>query len=160
MANFQFRLQSVLKLRERERDQAADAVQQAQLALDKLNKQIDELTQESNLQNLVRHQASLGTVQVQQLLDVQRYQLYIAQKIAGVQSNVTLIEKELEVRRGKLVVCEQAVRVLEKLREKQQAEWSQIALIRQQARLDEWASYRHLAGSSNESLSPDEPLIT
>ncbi len=156
MANFHFRLQSVLKLRERQRDQAADSVQQAQMALNKLNEQIEQLTQESNTQNTVRHQASVGEVRVQQLIDVQRYQLYIVHKIAGIKSNADLIEKELEVRRQKLIVCEQGVRALEKLRDKQLSQWNQIALARQQARLDEWAGYHHLASKSPGTQSPDE----
>lgn len=158
MANFQFRLQSVLKLRERDRDRAAEAVEQAGTAKVKLLEQIAQLRRESEEQNPVREQASLGAVNVQRLVEVQRFQLFISQQIAGLESNVAIIDKELEQRRSKLVRCEQSLRALERLRDRKLTAWNAGLLQMQQARLDEWAGYRHLVMKTEKAIASKDNL--
>lgn len=143
MSNFRFRLQSVMRLRVRERDKAAQAVQQAQLARQKLLDQVEELQAESAEQNTVRSVASVGQVNIQRVLDAQRYQMNLMESVRGIQANVTLIDQEIEKRRAKLVSCEQDVRALEKLQQHQLEAWRAEQEVRSQARLDEWASFQH-----------------
>ena len=132
-----------MRLRVRERDKAAQALQQAQLAQQKLLEQIEELQQESHQLAALRSEASRGQVDIQRLLDVQRYQLTLLENIRSIQSNVALIEQEIEKRRAKLVVCEQGVKALEKLEESKREGWLAEQSQRTQANLDEWASFQH-----------------
>lgn len=143
MSNFRFRLQSIMRLRVRERDKAGQALQQAQLAKQKLLDQARAIQEESDRQITVRSAASLGQVDVQRVIDAQRYQLTLAESIRSLEGNITLIDEEIEKRRARLVVCEQEVRVLEKLEENQRDAWEAEQALRSQGRLDEWASHRH-----------------
>ena len=143
MSNFRFRLQSIMRLRVRDRDKAGQALQQAQLAKQKLLDQIREYQEESDCQISVRSAASLGQVDIQRVIDAQRYQLTLAESIRSLEANIGLIDQEIEKRRAKLVVCEQEVRVLEKLEEHQRTAWEAEEAVRGQARLDEWASFQH-----------------
>ncbi|MGN6136873.1 MAG: flagellar export protein FliJ [Aureliella sp.] len=147
MSNFRFRLQSIMRLRVRERDKAGQALQQAQLAKQKLLDQMGEIQEESDRQIAVRSAASLGPVDIQRVIDAQRYQLTLAENIHSIQENVKLIEQEIDKRRAKLVVCEQEVKVLEKLEEKQRSAWLAEEESRAQARLDEWGSFQHFRRS-------------
>jgi flagellar export protein FliJ len=140
---FRFRLLSIQRLRERERDQAAQALQQAQLAKQKLLDQISQLESENQQQVAARSQASTGVVDVQRVIDTQRYQLTLLERVRFIQGNVKLIDEEIEKRRAKLVVCEQGVRALEKLEEHGRENWINEQSARSQSRLDEWASYQH-----------------
>jgi flagellar export protein FliJ len=132
-----------MRLRVRERDKAAQAVQQAQLAKQKLLDQIDELQAESAQQNSVRSSASVGQVNIQRVLDAQRYQMNLLESVRGIQANVKLIDQEIEKRRAKLVTCEQDVKALEKLQQNQLEAWKFEQDARSQSRLDEWASFQH-----------------
>lgn len=132
-----------MRLRVRERDKAAQAVQQAQLAKQKLLDQIEELQSESAQQNSVRSGASLGQVNIQKVLDAQRYQMNLLESIRSIQANVALIDQEIDKRRIKLVACEQDVKALEKLEQHQREAWRDEQAMLSQARLDEWASFQH-----------------
>jgi flagellar export protein FliJ len=143
MSSFRFRLTSIMRLRVRERDKAAQALQQAQLAKQKLLDQIASLEHEIQEQAAFRGQASLGQVDIQRLLDVQRYQMNLLEEIRSIRGNVGLIEQEISKRRAKLVVCEQGVKALEKLEENNRAAWQAEQSQRTQASLDEWASFQH-----------------
>lgn len=132
-----------MRLRVRERDKAAMSLQQAQQAKQKLADQRAELEAESQKQTALRGSASLGQVDIQRVLDVQRYQLTLAETISGIDGNIAMIEQELEKRRARLVVCEQEVRALEKLSEHQRNAWEAEQELRSQSRLDEWASFQH-----------------
>src|SRR5690349_12179354 len=104
-----------MRLRVRERDKAAQSLQQAQLARQKLLDQVRELEEESQQLVQLRSAASVGQVDIQRVLDAQRYQLTLIESIRSIGSNIALIDQEIEKRRAKLVVCEQEVRALEKL---------------------------------------------
>ena len=132
-----------MRLRVRERDKAAQALQQAQLAKQKLLNQVREHQHESDQQISVRSAASLGHVDIQRVMEAQRYQLTLAELIRGIERNVALVEQEIEKRRAKLVVCEQELKALEKLEEHQRSAWEAEQAVRDQARLDEWGSFRH-----------------
>ncbi len=146
--SYKFRLASIQRLRERERDKAAQALQQAQMAKQKLEQQIEDLETESRQLIALRGSASVGQVDVQRVIDAQRYQMNLLEKIHGIRGNIDLIEQEIEKRRAKLVLCEQGVKVLEKLDEKQHGDWVAQQAERTQSRLDEWASFHHYRRAS------------
>lgn len=153
MSQFRFRLQSVQKLRERLRDEAADSLRQARLAIQKLNDQVDLLQNEMVEQQELQMGASTGVINTQRVLESQRYQLHLTGEILALKENISLIEQECERRQQLLIKREQDVRALEKLKEAQLAQWHHAQNLAQQSRLDEWASFRFWKQSQVESAS-------
>lgn len=149
MSQFKFRLQSVQKLRERMRDEAADSLRQARLAIQKLNEQMDELHAEMAGQARLQSEASSGVINTQRMLESQRYQLHLLSQTQTIKDNIALIEQECERRQQLLVKREQDVRALEKLRESQLSNWQYAQTLAQQSRLDEWASFRFWKNAQN-----------
>lgn len=144
MANsFRFRLQSIVRLRERERDQAADELRLAQQAKQVLLDQITGLQNEREQANAQRQLARPGVFDPQKMLESHRYQMHLDNQINHLQSQVSLVEQECQRRRAKLVKCEQAVRSLEKLKEKQLADWEAGLQSKSQDALDQWSSFRY-----------------
>lgn len=143
VSTFKFRLSSIQRLRQRDRDAAAQSLQQAHLAKQKLMDQIANLEAENAQLVALRGEASTGMVDVQRVIDTQRYQMSLHENIRSLSQNVALIEQEIERRRAKLVVCEQGVKALEKLETLGREAFEAEQLIRSQSRLDEFASYQH-----------------
>jgi flagellar FliJ protein len=121
MAQFLFRFQALLRLRESERRQRQLEFAQAYEADRLLQQQIDAAQAAWNAaRETVREAAAPGEVQVDKLIELQRYALSIqvqCQKLAQQQSH---IRNELERRRNHLVEANRQVRMLEKLRERQE----------------------------------------
>lgn len=140
---FQFRLQSILRLRERDRDQAAQALEQAVRAKQILLDRIDEIEKERRELLEQRGAASMGKVDIQHILTSQRYEAGLIEQVRGIELNIGKIEIAIQERRAKLVQCEQGVKVLEKLRDGQRETWDLEQAARSQSRLDEWASFQH-----------------
>ena len=140
---FKFQLQNVQTLRERERDAAADAFRQAQLAISKLEEETECLLQEHASQLPLQANSIQGNVNPQRLLESHRYQMHLLQQVAHLRSQVELVKSEAEKRRLVLVKREQAVRSLEKLAEQQRAEWEAASEQRAQIALDEWSGFQY-----------------
>ncbi|GAB5404152.1 MAG: flagellar export protein FliJ [Aureliella sp.] len=143
MTQFKFRLQSVIQLRERERDTAAEDYQKAMQAIEELNRQIESLQDESQALTPLLEVAGRGRVDTNTVLASRQYQSHIAQQIAGIQETLQKIEEECEKRRQVLVAKEQALKSIEKVKDKQRQEFEALALSRSQLALDEWASTKH-----------------
>jgi flagellar protein FliJ len=144
MANsFRFRLDSVLRLRERDRDMAAESLRQALEAKQILEDQITERRQERDQQNSLRLAGKHQQFEPQRMLEAQRYQMFLDSQVAALQEQVGLIEQECQRRRATLVKCEQAVRALEKLRENQRIQWQAVEDTRAQNALDQWSGFRY-----------------
>jgi flagellar export protein FliJ len=69
--------------------------------------------------------------------------LHLLQQVASLRAQLELIDAECEKRRLNLVLKEQALSSLEKLRGKQQAQWTAMEISREQEMLDQWASFKH-----------------
>ncbi len=157
MANsFRFRLQSIVRLRERERDQAADEFKLAMQAKQVLLDQITTLQSERQQVNLQRNVSQTGAFDPQKMLEAHRYQIHLDSQVAHLQEQVSLVEQECQRRRAKLVKCEQAVRALEKLKEKQQADWDSVLSQKSQDRLDEWSSFRYWSDQTTSTVQTPE----
>lgn len=143
MTQFKFRLQPVVQLRLRERDAAAENYRKATQAIDELNRQIDELQKESELQTPLLQVASQGRVNADTVLAARQYQSHLAQQMAGIGETLKTIQQECENRRQVLVVKEQALKSIEKVKAKQRLEFETSTLKREQLALDEWASTKH-----------------
>lgn len=141
--SFRFRLLSIVRLRERERDEAAESLRQALQAKQILEDQVSELRAERNSQNELRMVAHQGAIDPQRMINAQRYQMYLDGQVAGLQQQIAMVEQECQRRRASLVKCEQAVRSLEKLEEHQRVEWNDGQATSEQNTLDQWSSFRY-----------------
>ncbi len=138
-----FRLATLLRLRERDRDHAAKAVQEVHMAIGKLNDAEAEIRQINADMDAVRKDASHGMIAIRQILDAQRYQLILEAQAAEIADHQGKLQQELERRQHQLVRAQQSVKSLEKLRDQRAKAEDTLALAKQQERLDEWASVRY-----------------
>jgi flagellar export protein FliJ len=157
---FRFRLQSVVRLRELDRDEAAEGLRQALQAKQILENQVSDIQIERSQQDELRLASKTGAINFQKMIDAQRYQVYLDSQKADLQRQISLIEQECERRRARLVKCEQAVRSLEKLELHQRTEWSSQQASKDQSTLDQWSSFRywsnHQADDGSQALQPPD----
>lgn len=137
-----FRLATLLKIRERERDQAAKSVQEARMAIETLSNQKQELLAQNESMNAIRKSASLGAINLQSILDTQRFQMVLGAQVQQIDNHLGTLNQELQRREAQLLKCQQAVKSLEKLRDQRTESAELLALQKQQERTDEWASVR------------------
>lgn len=140
MASFTFRLESLLKLREADRQQRrlelAEAFQAEQLLHTQFEQVADDLRE---LAVRSRVSASPGRVNVDRLRDTQRYKTVLESQQQLLRQRAEQIGKEVESRREALAASDKEVRVLEKLRTKQMQEHAAANLRREVLHLDEVA---------------------
>ena len=143
-----FRFASILRLRIRERDLAASAVEEVVRAMAMIDSQVDEARAE--LQSLVheRKMASTGNVAVSNLLDFQRHQLVLMGNIQFLTQQRSTLLQEKQRRESKLMKAQQAVKSFENLSEQQQNEALRLENERLQSRLDEWSNTRSVVKNS------------
>jgi flagellar FliJ protein len=122
MKKFQFRLDSLVRLREAVRDerraQLAEAMRiQASLdgEMQQLRLKLDEARQ--------MHTAPRGAVDIDRLLVAERYEMVLLLEKHKLEQQQAGMNAEVEKRRQALVWADQDVRVLEKLRETQFQRW-------------------------------------
>ena len=138
-----FRLATLLKIRERDRDVAAKAVQDVRLAIEKLDEAQRDIDEANRQMNEARKQSSFGAINLHQILDAQRYQMVLSAQAAQIADHKGKLNQELERRQFALMQSQKAVKSLEKLRDQRAQEADVHALAKQQERLDEWSSIRH-----------------
>ena len=138
-----FRLATLLKLRIRDRDIAAKAVQDVRHAIVKLTDRENEIRTSNREMDEYRMQASHGAVNLHQILEAQRFQMVLSAQLDQIADHQSKLKQELERREFTLLKTQQAVKSLEKLREQRDEAAEIHALAKQQERLDEWASIRH-----------------
>ncbi len=120
MSKFKFRLATLLRLREVARDQRRADLAEAYRADDLLQEQLDLITgQRRALAERCREVVGPGVVDVDQLVEAQRFELTLDAQCKYIEGQREKITEEIERRREALVGANREVRVLEKLREKQ-----------------------------------------
>jgi len=120
VAKFKFRLATLLRLREATRDERRSELGKAYQVDDVLREQVGRVAEElESLKNVCRRESSPGAVDVDRLVEAQRYELALRfqQKQLGEQRKA--VSEEIERRRQRLLGADRDVRVLEKLRDKQ-----------------------------------------
>lgn len=143
MERFRFRLETLLKVRRADRQQRRVELAQAYQAERLIQQQMDSLAAELGTAWQKTRQASApGEVDVDQLLELQRYTLTIQSQTQQLGTQQTRIREEVERRRRALVEADRQVKTLEKLREKQQAAFRLGELKIEQKLLDEAATKR------------------
>ncbi len=140
-----------MKIRERDRDLAAKALQDVRLALEKLDIAQQEIDLANQQMNDARKQSSFGAINLHEILDAQRYQMVLSAQSAQIADHKGKLNQELERRQFALVQSQKAVKSLEKLRDQRAQAADLHALARQQDRLDEWSSIRHAMSSIREA---------
>jgi len=118
---FTFRLETLLRVRRLHRDERRNELAQAFRAEAVIMEQINQ--SERDLAAVRRTRVVRpGTVNVDRLVDSQRFEMTL--RLDGIQlaAQRAQIAEEIERRREQLVAADRDVRVLEKLREKQQTQ--------------------------------------
>ena len=122
MASFQFRLATLLKLRENERRQRQIELGQAMEAERIMLQRAESIAAEiATAKGNARVASSPGEVSVDTLLELQRYTLQMRAQARLIAEQITQVRTEVERRRQVLVEADRQVRTLEKLRDKQSA---------------------------------------
>lgn len=120
MTRFRFRLATLLRLREAARDERRAALAEAYRVDEVLVGRAEQLDQElARLRARMRHVAGPGQVDVDELLEAQRYELSLRAGRGRLDEQRRSVAEEIERRRELLAEANREVRVLEKLREKQ-----------------------------------------
>ena len=119
MARFNFRLKTLMKIREATRDERALNLAEAVKAEQTLDAQASQFHgQVHDLQQEYRNLTQERMVDVDRLLDVQRYQQILRAQREDLLQKKAMVTTEVQRRRQLLLEADQEVRVLEKFREK------------------------------------------
>lgn len=144
MAAFQFRLATLLRLREALRDE-----RRTQLAeVLRLAEQIGERRQavEKALRDALTIQTSAsGEIDAERLLNATRYDLVLRAELRQIELQETTLQSEAEKRRHALVAADRDVRTLERLRETQLERHREEAGRNSAKEFDEIALQRYAA---------------
>jgi flagellar export protein FliJ len=140
-----FRFDSILQLRHRQRDSAAMAVDEVVRAVRILDDQLSDLQQEISALDGERKLALHGTIAVGQLMEIQRHQLILIGNVQYLNQQRGKLLQEKTRRDFALLKAQQALKSLEKLKEKRDGEEKFRDAKLAQGRLDEWANTRVIA---------------
>ncbi|MDZ4658923.1 MAG: flagellar export protein FliJ [Bythopirellula sp.] len=126
MAKFRFRLATLQKLREIQRDELRSKLAEAVQAHQILEEELAHVTTDiANLQAMRRQAVTSGQVNVEPLLEAQRYHGVLLAQQATMQEQTRLLTAEVERRRVAVVEADRQVKVLEKLHERKLDEFRQ-----------------------------------
>ena len=122
MSTFRFRLETLLRLRMAERDERRAELAKAQCAEALLLEQASEIErQRQELVGATRQLSLPGEADIDALVRTHRFELVLRTQAVHIANQLVQVRAELERRRQTLVEADRGVRVLEKLRERQQA---------------------------------------
>jgi flagellar FliJ protein len=138
MAEFKFRLATYLRLRETIRDERRSHLAQAYRAEALIQSEQARLDEESAAVGAkIRGAAGPGLVNVDGLLDAQRYQMILRAQSQHLAVQREQVAAEIQRRHQALVEANRDVQVLEKLRARQQEQYRYEENRREIAHLDE-----------------------
>ena len=143
MAKFRFRLATLQKLREIHRDELRSKLAEAVQAQQILEAQFAELTVEiATLESMRRKAVTNPTINVDPLLEAQRYQGVLLAQQAKMREQMRLLSAEVERRREAVVESDRHVKVLEKLHDRKLEEFREERQRAETKVLDEVAARR------------------
>ena len=155
MSRFIFRLEPLLKIRGARRDECRAALAEGYRVDEVLRKQFDSMERELDaLREFCRRKASTGHVDIDRLVEAQRYELVTRAQQGKIAQQRETVAVEIERRRQALVESDREVRVLEKLRERQAEQHRREEEVREARRLDEVATqqtYRKMQLAAQEA---------
>lgn len=140
---FTFRLQTLSKIRAAERDERQRRLSEAHRADDVLQARAVELDADlATVEQTLRTASQPGLINVDSLLDAQRYELLLTARRADLRMQQSRLAAEIDRRRQALVEADRDVKVLDKLREKRLEEHRRQAARLEIKQLDEAALLR------------------
>jgi flagellar protein FliJ len=140
MSTFQFRMATLLRLREATRDERRAHLAEAQRADAELQSQLTQVGDElRRLQHECRKTAGPGTVDVPRLIEVDRYMAELRAQESQLQQQRQTLAEEIDRRREAVLEADRDVQSLEKLRDRQLQAHRQEEERRENKRLDEAA---------------------
>jgi flagellar FliJ protein len=140
MAKFQFRLDTLLQIRQAARDERRVQLAQAYQADQMIAAELDRLQQElGKLRDRCRDHSGPGRVDVDYLTQAHLHELVLRAQQAEYRQQREAVAEEIERRRQALVQADREVRTLEKLREKQLRRHRQEENRREIKQIDEVA---------------------
>ena len=140
MSIFKFRLAALLQLRAATRDERRAALAEGYRVDDVLRRNLEAAAGEIELLHQRRRTiATAGAVNVDQLVESQRYELVVKQREAQLVRQRQGVAAEIQRRREALVEADREVRVLEKLRDRQAEQYRRGEECKEAKRLDEVA---------------------
>ena len=142
--NFQYRFETILQLRRRQRDEAGVAVGQAHEAIRRVDVQSEAIQRERMMFRENAQQQRLGAVSVDGLLVQGRYDLQLQAQLQALGKTRGDLVQELQRRQRALVAAEAEVKRFEKLEEKDRIAFHSAMLPRQQAEADDATSSRYI----------------
>jgi flagellar FliJ protein len=144
---FQFRLQTLLRLRLAERDQRRADLAKA-LRAEELLRAEERALEASQAQAAGRSRElkSPGTANVDALLGAHRYEVVLAAQRRQLKQQMAQVEAETERRRQAVVEADRQLRVLEKLRDRQAAAWKKASDREETKQFDEMAIIGYARG--------------
>jgi flagellar export protein FliJ len=149
MPNYKFRLETLRKVRQARRDERRVALAEAFQASDLLEQRHAELAgEQAELRALQRSAAGGQFLDVNRLLEAQRYELVLKARGQEIANQRALLETETERRRQALAEADREVRAMDLLDERQRREHQRKSLRAEYKQLDETAAQRHLRKST------------
>ncbi len=143
MARFNFRLQTLRRLREIHRDEQRGRLATAYEAERILAEQRNAVVAETAaLVDSQRQMMQQGSLDVNQLLAAQRYQMALEAHIRTLADQAARLAEEVERRRQSLVEADREVRVLDKLEERKRQQHREASQRAETKVLDEVATTR------------------
>ncbi len=140
MPRFDFRLQTLLRLREQLRDQRREELAKAFQADAILADRRDAVNQRLvALKAEYRAASGVGEVHVERLLISQRCEVALRVEIGHVDEQRRMVAEEIEKRRAALVEADRQVRVLEKLKAREYERFVHDERLRENKEIDEIA---------------------
>ena len=152
MAQFRFRLQSIVAMREAEREQSRREVAELLAAEHTLRDQQRGLEQElGQQQNRGRTPTATGRIDVRRLAATESYVTRLRARLHALHAEAESLGELLVAAQQVLLGAEREVRVLEKLRERQLDDFRRAAARAESKQLDEVAARGGLASDDRES---------
>lgn len=154
---FQFRFESILELRRRQRDEAGAAVGKANEAIAKVDQQILDL---QNDRQAIRDQdrtQRVGTVSVESLLSVGRYDMQLQADVRQLETTRAELVVERDRRQTVLMDAEAEVKRYDKLKSKERAAARARQLRLEQADADERSNQAYLIASRTNQDRRNQP---
>jgi flagellar export protein FliJ len=147
MKRFRFRLETLLRLRESQRDQRSRDLGEA-LELDaRLRAEQASLETRRHAElEVLRDVAGQGIVDVDRTLELRRFLSVLRAEMQIVAAQIEALGREIDRRRQELVEADRAVRVLEKLRERHAQHYRERVDREEVSALDEIAGRRFVGG--------------
>jgi flagellar FliJ protein len=143
MARYKFRLETLRKVREAARDERRSALAEAFRAADVLaDKRAELAAEQTALREMQRLAAAGRYLDVNRLLEAQRYELLLKSRGEELTKQALLVAAEIERRRQNVVEADRQVRVLERLDERQRREHDRSQKRLETKQLDEVATLR------------------